>query len=132
MLQRLQGVTRAVFSSSASSAGREVATAADKKISSDETKLSVGSLRVHLKQCTKTRSRKSLWVTRRFMYSFIVYNACFFVCIIVWDYVSRKFCSSKIAALKFALKHFKEINHCTDQLFNNNTIGEKRFPVNEV
>ena len=42
MLQRLEGVTRAVFSSSA---GREVATAADNKISSDETKLSVGSLR---------------------------------------------------------------------------------------
>ena len=53
MLQRLQGVvTRAVFSSSASPAGREVATAGDKKIPSDETKLSVGSLRVHLKKFT--------------------------------------------------------------------------------
>ena len=37
-----EGVTRAVFSSSA---GREVATAADKKISSDETKLSVDQIK---------------------------------------------------------------------------------------
>ena len=85
MLQRLQGVTRAVFSSSASPAGREVATAADKKIFSDETKLSVGS-----------RSQENFVLQ------------------------------------KLQLKDFNTINHCTDQWSNNNTIGEKRFPVNEV
>ena len=59
MLKRLQqqGVTRAVFSSSA---GREVATAADNKISSDETELQLALYMFILKEFTWTRSRRRL------------------------------------------------------------------------